>query len=373
VSTKQFYPYQLSQENVDIFPEFFDGKPSDKVELKRLPIKNILVPKYFNTQFTTTTAINIKNAAKGPTVRCVLGGGDQLYMNQSSLYYVYNSTIEAVSSTVIIKFTVSGSSLKYAGSAFVEGSVLNQFSMDEYETNFRIATSNGFKKNLVTVFDSNLKQIGQLSGFAENENIKSVRFLRKRGYVVTFRNTDPLFSIDLSDPAKPTISGELKIPGFSEYLHPISSTILLGFGKSQSDEGDIDGLKLSLFDVSNPSKPKEISVRNVADNNSISEASSNHKAFVFDNVNKIVSFPIWTYDSKKETYNSKLVFYSFANNKLTFLGSVSNNSTKSANVNRAVFTGKYAFAVRSDGITTYTIKPLKKVGDITVIKVFDVK
>jgi uncharacterized secreted protein with C-terminal beta-propeller domain len=244
--------------------------------------------------------------------------------------------------------------------------------MDEYESNFRIVTSNGFENNLVTVFNKNLKKIGQLSGFAKNENIKAVRFMKKLGYVVTFRNTDPLFTIDLSDPTKPKIVGQLKIPGFSEYLHPVSDTVLLGFGQSQTDKGALDGFKISLFDVSDPKRPKEIAVRYISDANSYSEAFSNHKAFVFDTARKIVAFPLRIYNRKISANVNKIALYSYANNKLAYLGAVTNAGSTYSSINRAVFIGKYFFAVCSDGITTYTISPLKKVSELSLLRVYDV-
>jgi uncharacterized secreted protein with C-terminal beta-propeller domain len=143
VSTKSFNPFQLDSKTISIFPEFFDGKGTDEFVLERLPLKNILVPKDFNTTFTTISVVNIKNPAQGPTVRSILGGGNLLYMNQSSLYSVHTFQLNNKPITAIYKLNVSGASLTYVGSANVEGTVLNQFSMDEYESNFRIVTSNG--------------------------------------------------------------------------------------------------------------------------------------------------------------------------------------------------------------------------------------
>lgn len=109
----------------------------------------------------------------------------------------------------------------------------------------------GVSNNLY-VLDSGMRQIGRLEGLAPGERIYSVRYLGEMAYVVTFRETDPLFAIDLSDPRAPKVLGQLKIPGFSEYLHPLDDGLLLGIGQSVDERGTANGVKLSMFDVSDP-------------------------------------------------------------------------------------------------------------------------
>ena len=153
--------------------------------------------------------------------------------------------------------------------------------------------------NNLYVLDSYLNKIGEVSGLAPNESIKSVRYIGDMAYVVTFKQVDPLFAIDLKNPQNPQVLGQLKIPGFSEYLHPIDESTLLGLGydTATTDEGDtfINGIKLSLFDVSNPKSPKEIKAIKIAGEGSYSPALSEHQAFMWYAKESIVGVPLVAY------------------------------------------------------------------------------
>lgn len=166
---------------------------------------------------------------------------------------------------------------EYVASGEVVGHLLNQFSMSEYDGYLRVATTAGSpwgaapweggdeggpaSESFVTVLaedDGALRPVGQVGGLGEGEQIFAVRFLGDRGYVVTFRQIDPLYTLDLSDPANPTVEGELKIPGFSNYLHPLGDGLLMGVGMDGDDEGRISGAVVSLFDVGDPSNPVQL-------------------------------------------------------------------------------------------------------------------
>ncbi len=163
----------------------------------------------------------------------------------------------------------------YVASGSVIGHLLNQFSMSEFDGYLRVATTAGnpwggpwleeeggaSSESFVTVLsedDGALRPVGQVGGLGEGEQIFAVRFLGDRGYVVTFRQIDPLYTIDLSDPTNPTVDGELKIPGFSNYLHPLGDGLLMGVGMDGDDEGRISGAVVSLFDVSDPANPTQL-------------------------------------------------------------------------------------------------------------------
>lgn len=172
--------------------------------------------------------------------------------------------------------------MKIVATDQVPGRFLNQFSMDEYEGNLRVATTVG-NSNGLYVLDSQLKIIGSVKGFGETERIYAVRFIEEKGYVVTFRQTDPFFVIDLSDPKNPKIAGELKIPGFSSYLHPLGENMILGVGMEDSK------VKLSLFDVSDAENPVEIDRYMLSE--SWSEVIGNHRAFLADEKHQIFFIP----------------------------------------------------------------------------------
>lgn len=230
---------------------------------------------------------------------------------QSQIDTTLKQTLEAkakeMEKTVIHKIAFSGSKLEYKASGSVSGHVLNQFSMDEYNNYFRIATtrSQSWSRleevskdsyNNVFVLDDKLKTIGFLENLASGERIYAARFMGDRVYLVTYKQTDPLFAIDLKTPSAPRVLGELKIPGYSTYLHPYTDNLLLGFGRDTevSSNGAVTnkGLKLGLFDVSNPSSPKELDSFVTGDKYSDSIALSDHKAFLASNSKNLVSIPL---------------------------------------------------------------------------------
>lgn len=170
------------------------------------------------------------------------------------------------------------------------GQVLNQFSLDEYEGNLRVATTIGGQwgigdeqANDVHVLNEKLETIGSATELGLNERIYSARFIADRGYVVTFRQTDPFYVLDLSDPKKPTVAGELKIPGYSAYLHPLSEHLILGIGEQGSQ------VKASIFDVSDPDQPAEAAKYLLDDY--WSEANTNHHAFLLDADHQVFFLP----------------------------------------------------------------------------------
>jgi inhibitor of cysteine peptidase len=178
--------------------------------------------------------------------------------------------------------------------------VLNQFSMDEYAGYFRIATTfrtSGSSQNNVYVLDMDLNIVGRLEGLAPKETIYSARFMGDRCYLVTFRKVDPLFVIDLKNPYDPEVLGQLKITGYSDYLHPYDEDHVIGVGKEtvEAEQGDFSwyqGVKISLFDVSDVENPKEIAKYEIGDRGTDSPVLSDHKAFLFDKLKNLLVMPV---------------------------------------------------------------------------------
>lgn len=215
--------------------------------------------------------------------------------------------------TVVYKFRLEQGKTKFVTQGDVPGTILNPFSMDEHNGLFRIATTKGdmwrtdentSKNNLYTL-DEALKPLGKLEGIAPGERIYSVRFMGNRAYMVTFKNTDPLFAIDLTNPAAPTVLGALKIPGYSDYLHPYDENHLIGFGKETVEipiKGDAadptrtiayyQGMKISLFDVTDVANPVEKFKETIGDRGTESELLRNHKALLFSKERNLLSFPV---------------------------------------------------------------------------------
>uniref|UniRef100_UPI0025BE766A beta-propeller domain-containing protein n=1 Tax=Ferroglobus sp. TaxID=2614230 RepID=UPI0025BE766A len=217
----------------------------------------------------------------------------------------------------------------------VPGRLLNQFSMDEYKGYLRVATTFGDENDLY-VLDESLNIVGSITGFGKTERIYAVRFIADRGYIVTFRQIDPFFVIDLSDPRKPEIKGELKIPGFSSYLHPITDHLILGIGR---EEGYV---KISLFDVSDAENPEEVDKFVLKE--SWSEVLSNHHAFLLDSKHKVFFLP-----AGKNGY-----VFSYEGNKLKLIKAVE------AFAVRAIYIDDYLYIV-GDKIVVFDENSWEKV------------
>ena len=222
-------------------------------------------------------------------VETYLGMAQNIYMSPDYLYLALAEG--AGTNTAVHRFSVGGAKIAYKGKGTVPGYPLNQFSMDEYQGYFRIATTDWqgeSSQNNLFILDRDLKPAGELRGLAPSESIYAARFMGERGYLVTFETMDPLFALDLSDPRAPKVLGELKIPGFSNYLHPLDSGHLLGIGQDTflSRDGDREfvqtgGLKLAVFDVSDVKNPLEKQAIILGYSGSWSEALYDHKAVFF--------------------------------------------------------------------------------------------
>ncbi len=256
-------------------PEVYCGE-----EGCRIPSDDICVMgEVRDSSYVVVSTLDATNHKETFNSTAVLGGGENVYCTQNNLYVTSGRFEETISSkdgavaeifmiddsalytTEILKFDISGEKIEYKTKGKVNGTALNQFSVDEYNGYLRIATTNGnFQnaKNNLYVLDNEMVIVGMIEGLAKGETIKSVRFMGDTGYVVTFEQTDPLFVIDLTNPEKPEVLGELKIPGFSNYLHPVTENYLLGIGVNGDEDGAKNGMKVSLFDVSDKKNPKEV-------------------------------------------------------------------------------------------------------------------
>lgn len=198
-------------------------------------------------------------------------------------------------------------SVEYQTKTQVEGTTIDQFSLDEKDDNLRIAlyTTKGSR---VVVLDNNLKQLGETAYLAKGEKMYSARFVGDRAYLVTYKNVDPLYSIDLSDPANPKALGALKIPGYSTYLQPYDENHIIGFGfqteeivrrnslgRVTSSSSKVTGMKMALFDVTDISNPKMISEEVIGDSKTNSTVLENHKALLLDKERNLLAIPIKNY------------------------------------------------------------------------------
>lgn len=263
----------------------------------------------YETDLGVTRIITLNKSSENPTESVLLATTHGLYASQKSLYLSTNSfDKESRQQTVLHKFSweSSGASL-YLGSGRVDGSLLNQFAMDEYQGNLRVAATSwepatGRSVSKISVLGQGkgvLETLGATPNLAEGERIYSVRFAGPRGFLVTFRQVDPLFTLDLKDPAQPKVVGELKIPGFSSYIHMMDDNTLLTIGRGGVGNSTQQS-KLSVFDVGDLAQPKEVKTF-LIDNKGwgSSEAETNHKAFTYHDKLGILAVPMTRHKTDK--------------------------------------------------------------------------
>jgi len=259
----------------------------------------------------------------------------------------------------------------------VDGEILNQFSLGEYEGVLRIATTTGNtwegnSRNNVFCVKSNgdkLEVIGGIRDLAPGERLYSARFVGERGYLVTFVQVDPLFTLDLSDPTNPVVAGELKVPGYSTYLHPLNENYLLSVGQDTVVEDGIvrnGGMQLSIFDVSDFSNPKLLHTAKIGDTGTYSEAMYNHKALTFWPEQNLLALPVNEYavtpsengDVWENTFNGMVVYHLTDDYDFEMLGRMNLYTYDETDTTyyypswyRGVFIGDYFY-----GMTSRTVK-----------------
>lgn len=298
--------YVLNQESRNSgdyhMPVLYDGK-------KEIPIRNIRAPQVppDNYVFYSLTSFNIHNDAQPTAESFLLGRDSTLYVSTGNVYIAYKNqannpgSLPTYKDSVVHRFGIKDGKISYKSTGTFPGYLLNQFSLDEYEGNLRVATTidepaaTGGRSNGVYVLDPDMVVIGSLDHLASGEKIYSARFMGDLLYLVTFKTMDPLFVIDLSNPKNPGILGELKIPGYSDYLHPYDKTHLIGIGKDTTPNQwgvSATGIKVALFDVSNLTNPLEVGHVIIGEKGSDSEVLHDHRAFLLDQSKNVMVIPI---------------------------------------------------------------------------------
>ncbi len=284
-----------------IIPEVAYGE-TDGVTVEKIAADSIAVADADSPDgFLIVSKIDTKTLESKPATTVLLGGGTDIYCNDSTLYVCsvrWNENYEK-SISKLMSFDITGDAPQFKASGEFAGRILDTFSIDEYNGYVRVAAQLN-ECSCVYVLDGELKTVGKVGDIAPGESIRAVRFSGDTGYVVTFYQTDPLFVLDLSDPTAPTVVGELKIPGFSSYLHPVGENLLLGVGTGGTDEGTDGSAKLSLFDVSDPKAPKEIDTFILKD----ADFNTEYKAFVIDSTDNtfLVPYDSWSYKTVNDGY-----------------------------------------------------------------------
>ncbi|PJC37485.1 hypothetical protein CO046_00205 [Candidatus Peregrinibacteria bacterium CG_4_9_14_0_2_um_filter_53_11] len=343
-----FYPYLEADASVsDVLPSFNDSRVGSEQPSANCSQVHF-VPGYNDVNFLTVASLNLDDPDAPLKREVVMGGGETVYASTGALYvaatrYIYPEVgIYDVwggggkEETRLVRFALNDGNVAFGSSGTVPGHLLNQFSMDESGSTFRVATTvqgsfgfgiaaDGFApqsqsqstNNLYTLSSANLStRLGAIENIAPGESIYSVRFLGNRAYMVTFKKIDPFFVIDLSDATNPRILGELKIPGYSDYLHPYDENHVIGFGKDAVAPQELadagltgrlgfdfawyQGMKLALFDVTDVANPKLQFSEVIGDRGTSSELLYNHKALFFDKERGLLAFPIEVHEVTQE-------------------------------------------------------------------------
>ena len=286
--------------------------------------------------------------------------------------------------TVIHKIAIADGKIDYKVQSEVPGNVLNQFSMDEYDGKFRIATTteqwSGSSKNNLYVLDESMKIIGKVEDLASGERIYSVRFVGTRAFMVTFRQIDPLFVIDLSDSADPKVLGFLKIPGVSDYMHAYDENHIIGVGRDATDEGRIIGVKLSLFDVTDPTNPREISKYAIGDRGTSTPVTYDHKAFLFSKEKNLLVIPISLYEKTNAsqewpqfTWQGVFVFNIDLENGFVVTGKVTHNNETAievyypyygASITRSLYIDNVLYTISNRMIKANSLDDMQEINKI---------
>jgi len=330
----------------------------------------------------------------------VFASGDALYLavthqKQAGRWYSFYSSVNEASEIHKFHIGAAPKQTRYVGSGVVPGHVLNQFAMDEWYGYLRVATTRGrvpdpkVESSVSILAESdggNLVRVGAVSSIAPGEDIRSVRFDDDRGYVVTFKKTDPLFVLDLYDPSKPKILGELKIPGFSTYMHRIDPEHLLSIGFDADDHGSFafyDGIILQLFDVKNPTEPKLLHKEKIGTRGSSSEAATDHLAFNYLADRGLLAIPMTICDGGGDgrqgelSFSGLLVYDVSIERGFEKLGGVDHGtkgvdcgtwwSNANSAVKRSVFLDDLVYSIATDRLKVQRLKHFgKDVADISL-------
>ena len=301
--------------------------------------------------------------------------------------WLYDQRLE----TVIHKFDLTGDAVTHEATGHVQGQVLNQFSLSEYEGTLRIATTTGERwwgnntlSNHVYCLQTsggNLEVVGMIEGLAPGENLYSARFIGPRGFLVTFVKVDPLFTLDLSDPTDPRVIGELKVPGYSDYIHIIGENHLLTIGKDTELREGIawyQGVQLSIFDVSDFADPVLLHNEVIGDRGTGSEALRSHKAFTFWAENDLLAIPIELYEHGGQphdpwhrgfhTFRGLYVYRATALDGFELLGRMSTSQAGGNSWTRGVFIDNSIYAIKSDAVRSADVDDIENTVNVLALQ-----
>lgn len=324
-----------------------------KVNGEKVAASEIYLPESSGESGILVSSLDVNKPDKVLDSKLVISGYAQTYISKDALY-LYEEDYDGAMITNIAKFALDEGRISGVAAAAVSGYVRDTFAINASDGYLRVLTtdySTEDEVNALYILDENMKLTGQLTGIAPGEEIYAARFMGNTGYFVTYRNTDPLFTVDLSDPAKPEIIGELKVTGFSEYLHFWDDTHLLGIGyESDEKTGNIENIKLSMFNIENPGEVTE-EAKLVLKDVDYSEALYDYKSVIISKDKNLIGLVCEDYSGSgtKQTYQ----IYSYENGSFKKQAEIPGiNGANYENV-RGMYSGNVFYLWINDNITSY--------------------
>lgn len=324
-----------------------------KVNGEKVAASEIYLPESSGESGILVSSLDVNKPDKVLDSKLVISGYAQTYISKDALY-LYEEDYDGAMITNIAKFALDEGRISGVAAAAVSGYVRDTFAINASDGYLRVLTtdySTEDEVNALYILDENMKLTGQLTGIAPGEEIYAARFMGNTGYFVTYRNTDPLFTVDLSDPAKPEIIGELKVTGFSEYLHFWDDTHLLGIGyESDENTGNIENIKLSMFNIENPGEVTE-EAKLVLKDVDYSEALYDYKSVIISKDKNLIGLVCEDYSGSrtKQTYQ----IYSYENGTFKKQAEIPGiNGVNYENV-RGMYSGNVFYLWINDNITSY--------------------
>ncbi len=324
-----------------------------KVNGEKVAAGEIYLPESSGESGILVSSLDVNKPDKVLDSKLVISGYAQTYISKDALY-LYEEDYDGAMITNIAKFALDEGRISGVAATAVRGYVRDTFAINASDGYLRVLTtdySTEDEVNALYILDENMKLTGQLTGIAPGEEIYAARFMGNTGYFVTYRNTDPLFTVDLSDPAKPEIIGELKVTGFSEYLHFWDDTHLLGIGyESDEKTGNIENIKLSMFNIENPGEVTE-EAKLVLKDVDYSEALYDYKSVIISKDKNLIGLVCEDYSSSRTTQTYQI--YSYENGTFKKQAEIPDiNGVNYENV-RGMYSGNVFYLWINDNITSY--------------------
>lgn len=389
LTTNQFVYYSCI-ENEKNYTEYIPTCGNAYDDMQCIPSDDIYIPDGWDNDSDSVDYVNIcgtdiNNVSEPVSMISIAGYNGEMYCSDDNMYITQTRYDSDSDYTEITRFSFADGVINPEASGTVEGYVLNQFSMDEYDGYFRIATTSNknsyndeetwrfSRSNNIFVLDMDMNTTGSVTGIAETESIKSVTFSGNTGYIVTYQQTDPLFAIDFSDPSNPVITDEFKINGYSSFLYQWNDGLLLGFGIDADENGIELGLKLTMFDVSDNGDLKECGTYKLSGeyaHSVMSEAVYDRKALLLSRDRNIIGFPVMDNGYGGELACSYNIFSyndgEFSEKGVLYASDDSEYYNSRYGFRRGIYIGDYIYAISDNEAVSADINSMNETDRISL-------